>query len=233
MTAPTDFMPAVRQRGQHERFASVIWPDQHGRMLTFTIDDTSGHPVGMVGPYGWAPPTPQLFPPQKYLQPDGGKFAGRIRIDYDTWLVDLHDAGRQFGQWVREVARKQFPSGAAEAIATKHPLLMAEAGQAPPHPDIVRAMKAGNPWVLGLKKPDGSAYAMPEWAVSLLDSWRVVETWGGGDGETDDGGMDAFPLALADQADVAPVLDFSPSATPDWIDMTGVEEIGPQPKRRR
>ena len=85
--------------------------------------------------------------------------------------------------------------------------LLQMAGIAPQHIDIVRAMKAGNKWALGIAKPDGTPYPMPPWADPLVASWRIVETWGGVDGELAfDAG--AFPDV---EDDAAPLAEFVPS----------------------
>jgi len=212
-----DWTGSIRQLGQHEHFTAVSWPDQHGRQWAFSVHDKSGHPQGMLTPDGWSAPIPQLTPPQSYLVPAPGKFSGRIIIDYPRWLADYADAGRQYAQWIVEVAKKNYPADAAHQIEQRNPFLMALAGAPPQSVQLVKAMAAGNAWALGLLKPNGTRYAQPEWAEGLLASWVPMETTGGVDGEQTYAAED-FPLALADQDVYEMPSAFVPDATPtDWF----------------
>lgn len=182
MTAP--MVTTYRQKGQHEHLNAISWPDQHGRMWAGTINDVSGHPEGMLSPDGWRPPLARLLPDQKYIKPAGGKFAPRLVIDYDAWIADWSEANRTYANWALYVAKKQYPQGGAlEALANKVPQLMAEVGAPPQHVDLVKAMRAGNRWALGLPDKFGNPAVMPEKARDLIDSWTITETWGGVDGE--------------------------------------------------
>ena len=215
-----DWTGSIRQIGQHEHFSAVSWGDQHGRDWACAVDDRSGHPIGMLTPNGWTPPIPQLSPPQKYLVPHPAKFSGRITVDYPRWISDTADAGRQYAQWIVEVAKKNYPADAALQIEQRNPFLMSLAGAPPQAVQLIKAMAAGNPWVLGLRKPDGTPYAQPEWADGLLATWIPVETDGGVDGEQAFT-RDEFPDAKVDQTTYEMAGEFVPEAAADWFEGAG------------
>lgn len=184
MTAPAFDMPPVKEREQHETMMPMILEDQHGREFSTQLSRDSGHPTTMLTPVGWKAPLPTMVPPQKYFTFGNGARLGRTKIDYERWITDIANAGREFDSWLRETAKNEWGSAAARMIATNDPQLYTLAGTPPQSVELVKAMAAGNKWALGIKRPDGTAYPMPPWAEPLIDSWRVVETFDGSDVDT-------------------------------------------------
>ncbi len=171
----------VRRRMQHDYLMGALFRDQHGRRWgcqVSTVPDARMHPATPMAPYGWRAPAAVLVAPAKYHVFPEGEF-GTFTIDYDAWIQDTAVEWTRYEQHVNETARRLFPNGAGQAVAERNPVLLREAGNPPMHVDFVRAMKAGNPWVLGMLKPDGSAYGVPAKLVPWLGTLERIETYEG------------------------------------------------------
>lgn len=170
----------IRKPSQAERMRGMIYRDQHGRAwsgMASLSGDFSLHPCSPIAPYGWTAIAPALVPIQEDMV--FGAMPGTFQIDYDRWISRAAVDTARYEEHLRDRAQALFPSSPADAIARRDPLLMQAAGRAPMHVDFVRAMSRGNPWVLGIKKPDGTSYLPPERLVPLLPTLERIETYGG------------------------------------------------------
>lgn len=160
--------------------------DLHGRKYFATVENKTGHPVGVIQPVnGWRAPMGmqeqdrwakgKLNPPSEFLkikETDGGT---RLVIDYDGWLRAWDDADRDRTETlhasISAEGQKQGLSLSQISDQIKNPPseYLKLVGDGPgvmwPRAFIV-AMARGNKYVLGLS-PD-----IPQWAVPLLATWR-------------------------------------------------------------
>lgn len=145
--------------------------DQHGRKWETTIDFIANGPCGPINPKGWNAP---LRVPTKYLkfQPEN---AMELVIDYDSWIPNVEEAWRVWDQLLYDDAILLFGTEGVKAYTEKKPELLRHTGPHPEHVELIKAAKAGNKWVLGIKKPDGSTYPMPSWAEPFIAKSAAVE----------------------------------------------------------
>jgi hypothetical protein len=229
MTSPlmeTMIGSTVRERMWADRVRMGKFRDQHGRQYSTMVDKETGDPAAPLTPVDFRAPFPSLYAPAKYqtFPPDQ---MGVMLIDYDRWIVDTSDAWRSYEQELMFWARKEFAGGAMRAIEEGNPKLRELAGPPPASVEFIKAMKSGNKWALGIARPDGTRYPMPPWAVELVDTLRVYETYEGTgvsiqvdpnaypDVEDDDAYAVADRYAAAAQYDDVEE-DADPSALPDF-----------------
>mgnify|MGYP001559357070 CR=1 FL=1 len=158
----------------------AVWFDQHksstfrsatgellfenGRPYHSIVELKTKMPVGPVMPFGWEAP---VEVPQQYIISAIGKATNlpsgsglllqhvttdRIRINYEQMYTD--DKAAQLTHW-REAVTKADAMG-WEPPKMGRPMdrrLIALVGPAPRDPRIAQALKAGNPWALGMKMP--------------------------------------------------------------------------------
>lgn len=136
--------------------------DQFGRkwgtLLDMTAKPAPG-PVGPIAPLGWNDP---LKTPPKYLK-HGKDGMLSLYIEVDKWIADIENANEAWNQLVIDTAIEMSPAdGGASLIgqggADMAPALLRRVGRAPEAIEPVRALKAGNKFVLGLTDK------MPAWA---------------------------------------------------------------------
>lgn len=140
----------------------IDFHDQHNRVWGAAVEKETLHSTGPLSPKFRAP----FYPEQKYVRelPGRGNI-GRVRVNYEQWLEDLGDADRRYRQMLNNYAVGMFGANATEVLKKGIPQELADAVGNPPFPDIfVKAMMAGNKWVLGIPMPSGEAYPVPAWA---------------------------------------------------------------------
>jgi len=208
MTAPafdSEGMLASTIQGklQYMRMRTARFRDPHGRQWSCEISTETLHPCTPLTPVDFRVPHPMLVPPAKYL--NVSNVFGELTIDYDTWLVDVANARREYDAWVMEAARHLYKGAALDMIRAGDADLIKFCGPAPMSPEFVRAMKSGvSKWVLGLLPKSAP---VPAWAQKEMHTLTVVETWDGSDVETgidvdryrDDDAIDEDADAMAER----------------------------------
>jgi hypothetical protein len=134
-----------------------VFRDQHGRKWGADIENKTQAPCGPYSARFQAP----WCPDQKYILLTDPSSA-EITIDYDRMEMDFEQAATDFEYKQLAEARRLYKDRALQAIQEKDEALEMVVGTAPMSADVVRAARAGNPWLLGLRKPDGSPFPMPE-----------------------------------------------------------------------
>jgi hypothetical protein len=168
----------VRERMWHDKVRPALYYDQHGREYSTMQDKETGDPAAPLTPTTWKAPFPSLFPPAKY-QTFAPNRPGFVKIDYDRWIIDNSEANTEYKTWVLQVARQQFGAAALQKIQENDADLRRLAGPPPASVEVIKAMKAGNKWALGLLRPDGTRYPMPPWAADLWETLVSHEAFEG------------------------------------------------------
>lgn len=191
----------IKERMWHEKVRPAIYRDQHGREYGTKQDKETGDPAAPLTPTTWRAPFPTLYPPAKYLTFPQDR-PGSVVIDYDRWIIDTNDAETEYRNWVLQVARQQFGAAALQRIQENDADLRRLAGPPPASVEVIKAMKAGNKWALGISRPDGSRYPMPPWAVELANTLVPHEAFEG-TGVLTDVDASAYPDVDDDALEVA------------------------------
>lgn len=168
----------IKERMWADKVRTALYVDQHGREYSTQQDKETGDPAAPLTPTTWRAPYPTLYPPAKYLTFPAHR-PGTVVIDYDRWIIDASEAETEYRTWVLQVARQQFGAAALQKIQERDADLRRLAGPPPASVEVIKAMKAGNKWALGLRRPDGSRYAMPPWAQELAETLVPHESFEG------------------------------------------------------
>ena len=213
-------------REQHERRVKggMAWPDQHGRMWRVEIDTVPMAPVGIPYLENASPPIPI---PNKYL--NLGQF-GKVIIEYGAWKRDILAREEEITQAIMVQARDMYGDKAQSAIDEPPPAILRIVGPRPIPIEFVMAMEAGrSPWVLGLRRADGSYHPKPSWVTPDLEE-RLKATqrrFAGGVNDT-------LPVAGLGQFADDPAEDV---AAPEVVDTPFVDEpaapVTPSRKKQR
>lgn len=153
---------------QADKRRSMTLRDRHGRKFFAVIEKATGVATGLVQPL-FQVADPALIPPQKYMRfPEDQP--GFLDLDYDGWEADAQAAQREWEQ-NRAQLTSELPGGA------QSPMLPRYLGPRPINPQLVRAMRQGNRWALGLtdKKPPEAEQLLPT-RVVLPDTPVFTET---------------------------------------------------------
>jgi hypothetical protein len=157
--------------GQHRRRHTAIHRDQWQRPWDVTIDTTPKAMTFCVPPIPkFRVPYPALMPPPKYLRATREEL-GRITVDVDAWLDDLDDAHQTFDVVLMKLAEEMEPNRVAQALERPTAGMLKFAGTRPMPRDFLLAMKAGDPWVLGLS-PQKRRWLTPELEAALAQVGR-------------------------------------------------------------
>lgn len=153
---------------QPDRRRDVVFTDKtHNRRFACTVEKETNHPVGSLNPVGHK--EHPFFPLNLKFVVFSKENDLTFTIDYDSWEAEVVEANKQWEDRVRNLAAQMSPEDAgANLYANRTPALMKLAGNPPLPVDFVRASRAGNKWILGLKKPDGEYYPTPQWAEKYL-----------------------------------------------------------------
>jgi len=141
--------------------------DQHGRTWGGEFDMRVQPNPGCVSaglyPDHWRAP---LMPPPQYQRIEWQahrKGGPRMVIDYQRWIDEQARAVENWENGLHKLGHVR--QGDAYNPERPSPALLAEMGSKPRPVEPIRAAQAGDPWVLGLKQPNGAAYPMPDWAI--------------------------------------------------------------------
>lgn len=168
----------IKERSWADKVRPAKLYDPHGREWATKIDKETGHPAAPVTPTTWKAPYPTLYPPAKY-QVFTDDRPGYMGIDYDRWIIDTSEAETEYRTWVLQVAKQQFGAAAMQKIKENDADLQRLAGPPPASVEVIKAMKAGNKWALGILRPDGTRYPMPPWAEALASTLIPHEAFEG------------------------------------------------------
>ena len=159
-------MAGTRRKGQADKRTQFEFTDQHGRKFSASVEKDTMHPTGSLQPIGHKEHS--FFPLDMQFVSFNEKL-GQMTIDYENWESMIVEAHKRFENRLHEVAAAMSPSdmGAAH-IENRPPALVKIVGTPPVPVDFVRASRAGNKWILGIPKPDGSDYPVPAWAEKYL-----------------------------------------------------------------
>lgn len=160
-----------KELAQWERRRNHTMSDQHGRKWETTLDFIANGPCGPINPKGWSAP---LSVHTKYLkfQPED---ASNLLIEYDRWIEDTENAWKDYDTRLYNDAIMLFGAQGPKAYREKSPELVRHTGPSPEPVELIKAARAGNKWVLGLKRQDGSDYPIPEWAEPFIRKAEVAK----------------------------------------------------------
>lgn len=195
-------------RQQHERRhpGGMQWLDQHGRAWQVEVDTVGMSAVGIPYLQSAIPP---IDIPLKYV--NAGQF-GKITIEYAAWKRDILAREEEITAGIAHHAQNLYGERASEAIERPTPAILRIVGPRPIPIEFVMAMEAGrSPWVLGLRREDGSLYPKPAWVTEELEE-RLKASRRRFLGGTND----ALPVAGLDEFadDPAPAVEAAEEDTP-------------------
>lgn len=165
----------LKDREQHTRRFGMKKKDRWGREWHCQVDrnavrnrdnEPSFAHVGIPTLGGRYKPVVDI--PPKYLKKQDPEEPTMMNVDLDLWERDLRAAAVHWQDAMRDWAKKMYPNTFGEALANPPAELLQVSGPMPLPVEFVHAMKAGNKWVLGIPKPDGSYYPRPKWATDEL-----------------------------------------------------------------
>lgn len=184
MTAPAmlAFNPGAKVVNQPDQRREDYFQDQHGRFWYATVEVKTGDPVGGLYPVdGWQAPTGPSWcrgrfrPDSKYLviRRERGKPA-TLFVDYDQWEEDWRVGLSEWQASIRDLAATSAGTGGLAVEWLKKPPkeILALVGHGPQRKiplAMIRAMKQGNRWALGLTD------TVPPWAEPILKAWEVIQ----------------------------------------------------------
>jgi hypothetical protein len=159
-------------RTQADRRKHAVFTDQFGRKWETEIEKDTMHPCTAVTPKGWREAdgcvTPDIY--KTYPKIDD-PFA--MVINLEDWIQHLEERQRDYEQTAANTAMYMSPDDNGARLfrsAEDGTIFIARAlrniiGPIPAPPDLVRAMRAGNKWALGLINPETrKPYPRPKWA---------------------------------------------------------------------
>lgn len=221
-------------KGQEDSRHVETFRDNHGRPYRSEVENKNGMPT-VIEPLFKAPIGPDwmrnlLAPPVdnrnivKVLPPKLRGLKGyAIEIDYDAWIA-AHD--KRFDEWSQKLyegAKTMAKGRDAQDIADNPPPVLRSELGAPPFPPrtLILAMKAGNPWALGL---DDKVPAKAEALLAELEQWvgrkrrrpqlgnAIVDPFADDEEET----PNVFDEARLD-ADLDPLIDLEEAVDPQAL----------------
>lgn len=192
-------------RTQADRRKHAVFTDQFGRKWETQIEKDTMHPCTAVTPKGWRE-TPGCVVPdvyKTYPKPDD-PFAMVILLN--DWIQALEEANSAYESSAANTAMYMSPDDNGARLfrqAEDGSVYIARAllnivGPRPASPELVKAMRAGNKWALGLTNPlAGRPYPRPKWAEKFFPVVAAPKEEYPDEYEDDDEG-EGFEDALAD-----------------------------------
>lgn len=175
-----DLQPLERKADYDSKVVPAEWTDQHTRVWAGNADNKTFHPTGALEPLIWRAPHVLLVPAPMYHEFKRRKL-GWMRINYEHWFAEESAAWRDYENDRGIHAQRRFAEMGVAAMDDNNPHLAQMVGQSPMHLDFIRAMVAGNEWVLGLPDPfTGKSYPkgyLPGWARDIWRSLQRRETY--------------------------------------------------------
>jgi hypothetical protein len=138
--------------------------DQHGRTwggnFDMRVQPNPGCVEAGLKPDHWR--APLVVPPQYQAVKWEPRRGPRMEIDYPRWIENQQTAIKVAKAALNKLGHARY--GDAYNPERPSPALLSEFGTMPAPVEPILAAQAGDPWVLGLKQPNGAAYPMPAWA---------------------------------------------------------------------
>jgi hypothetical protein len=240
----------IRTQADRRQHATLM--DKEGRKWQAVIEKDTMHPCGVISPKGWRETTGCVVPDQYKTIPDlSDPFA--LVIDYDKWIEDLEAAHRDYEDRMQTTAMAMDPENQGgnlyrqgiDGSVYRSPSLVRIVGKPPAPIELVRAMRAGNKWSLGLINPaTRRPWPRPSWAekffpaeVTLEDVYPDEFPDDDAEGDGDFESASEFPDDGDDEeAQLPPVLQRRrrgptvvpiPRATPEMLATLPPEPAGP------
>lgn len=200
----------------------MLWPDDHGRMWRVEIDTVANAACGVPYLQDANPPIPI---PLKYV--NCGKF-GKVQLEYKAWKRDVLEREANIKDEIIVQARAMYAEKAQDAIDNPPPALMRQIGVRPIPLEFIMAMEAGqSPWVLGVRRADGSLHPRPTWVTDEL--WtRYLDTRKTVYSDTDN----ALPTAELGEFADAPLVPAAPVERSPFADDPSPPETARASKAR-
>lgn len=169
----------AREKGQAANMRPQVWTDQHGRPWFSIVNkrDDSQAPASPPTAEGWTAP---YAPGPEYLRmpPGDHRTYGRLEVDYERWLGDVHQSWEDRTARLDGYARAYAQSDDtlyAQLVAHPSAAILAALGPAPLHPNYVKACMAGDRWALGFTD-EMPAWARKLWPDGFTDPRRTTYT---------------------------------------------------------
>lgn len=161
-------------RTQADRRKHAVFTDQHGRKWFAVIEKDTMHPCSAITPHGGWHEAEGCTVPDVYKTFPDEQDPFRMVIDYATWIADWAEARKDYDGRAATTAAFMSPDDGGtrlitfnddEEVVAMAPALRKYVGETPKPVELVRAMRAGNKWALGLLNPaTGKPYPRPAWA---------------------------------------------------------------------
>jgi hypothetical protein len=157
-------LPAFEQA----KFRSIrIYRDQHNRQYDVTVDTRDPALTWVAIPIPrYKVPDKRMYPPANFLKPVLQEM-GRMRVDYDAWLALTIENEDAFNTELLKICQAQNPNDALRLYENPTKEILRLAGPRPMPSELVRAMRAGNAWALGMKP----ANEVPPWVNTSIKEW--------------------------------------------------------------
>lgn len=171
----------AKQKGQDAKRRRTFFKDQHGRKYFANVEIETGDPLDLAA-YAWTAPLAPHWARGRFLPPIGdpevvrvipddqrADFGCDVFIDYAKWEEKQHARNRQREDQMREMVRGMAGNGAdiTGMLENPSPKILEYLGpEAFPPVELIRAMRAENPWALGLTD------VVPEKAGAMLERLR-------------------------------------------------------------
>ena len=162
-----------------------IFTDQWGREYNADCERKTQHPCGPYAARYRAP----IYPPAKYMVITD-TIRAKVVVDTHRWIADLleeHDMyWREVHVWAAEKAGVKALDLYNRKDGRVDPQLLPFVGIAPMPIEVIQAMRAGNPWILGLlvdgkpaKKPKGAPreHFPDDEEIKARDPYRERDPW--------------------------------------------------------
>lgn len=166
----------LKDREQWQRRRSMVKQDQWGRRWHCEVDmfDPGLTFCGVPTLDGRYKPPPVDIP-SKYFKRQDPDEPLTLKIDVRQWRRDTMAAIAQWNSRLGELARLMYPNDFGQVLANPTSELLRQAGPMPIPVEFIEAIEAGNKWVLGIPRADGTAYPRPPWATDeLMERYQVL-----------------------------------------------------------
>lgn len=168
----------AKAKGQDAKRRRTFMRDQHGRKYFANIEIETGDPLDLA-PHNWTAPKGPHWARGLFLPPIGDPEVVKVIpdhqradagcdvfIDYARWEEKQHHRNQQRDEDLRQIIQGMAGTGADVIGTIERPSQKVQDFVGPeafPPVEIIRAMRAENPWALGLTD------VVPEKAQPILD----------------------------------------------------------------
>lgn len=133
---------------QAENRSGQIYTDQWGREYEVIVDHTTKKLAWVWAYPRFTVPHKSFIPPQSYLRQTPK--LGQLRVDIDQWINDNAQAHQEWNAELLKVCQANNAQNALELVKNPTREILRLMGPEPMPTAFLRAMRAGNRWVLGL-----------------------------------------------------------------------------------